>query len=203
MSNLIQLFQDSSSLQGSNASFIEELYERFLEDPESVESSWQKKFKEIQQGASYETPHGPIVERFAQLAIKSPGRLAKLQGFTEESVKKQAAVSRLINHYRVRGHQIANNNPLGKSVQPQADMDPSYYGLSELDMDTLFDTGALVGGVDRLPLRNIIANLKAIYCGSIGSEYMHIADTQIRRWLINRLETTQAKLNLDAEKKHW
>ncbi len=203
MSNLIQLFQDSSSLQGSNASFIEDLYERFLEDPESVEPSWQKKFKEIQQGASYETAHTPIVERFAQLAIKSPGRLAQLQGFTEESVKKQAAVSRLINHYRVRGHQIANNNPLGKSVQPQADMDPSYYGLSELDMDTLFDTGALFGGIDRLPLRNIIANLKAIYCGSIGSEYMHIADTQIRRWLINRLETTQAKLNLDAEKKHW
>ena len=203
MSNLIQLFQDSSSLQGSNASFIEDLYERFLEDPESVEPSWQKKFKEIQQGATYETPHAPIVERFAQLAIKSPGRLAQLQGFTEESVKKQAAVSRLINHYRVRGHQIANNNPLGKNAQPQADMDPSYYSLSELDMDTLFDTGALYGGVDRLPLRNIIANLKAIYCGSIGSEYMHIADTQIRRWLINRLETTQAKLNLDAEKKQW
>ena len=203
MSNLIQLFQDSSSLQGSNASFIEDLYERFLEDPESVELSWQKKFSEIQQDASYETPHSPIVERFAQLAIKSPGRLAQLQGFTEESVKKQAAVSRLINHYRVRGHQIANNNPLGSSTQQQADMDPSYYGLSELDMDTLFDTGALYGGVDRLPLRNIIANLKAIYCGSIGSEYMHIADTKIRRWLINRLETTQAKLNLDAEKKHW
>jgi 2-oxoglutarate dehydrogenase E1 component len=203
MSNLIQLFQDSSSLQGSNASFIEDLYERFLEDPESVELSWQKKFREIQQNAFYETPHGPIVQRFAQLAIKSPGRLAQLQGFTEESVKKQAAVSRLINHYRVRGHQIANNNPLGTSVQPQADMDPSYYGLSELDMDTLFDTGALYGGVDRSPLRNIIANLKAIYCGSIGSEYMHIADTKIRRWLINRLETTQAKLNLDAEKKHW
>jgi len=203
MSNLIQLFQDSSSLQGSNASFIEDLYERFLEDPESVELSWQKKFSEIQQDASYETPHSPIVERFAQLAIKSPGRLAQLQGFTEESVKKQAAVSRLINHYRVRGHQIANNNPLGSSTQQQADMDPSYYGLSELDMDTLFDTGALYGGVDRLPLRNIIANLKAIYCGSIGSEYMHIADTKIRRWLINRLETTQAKLNLDTEKKHW
>ena len=61
MSNLIQLFQDSSSLQGSNASFIEELYERFLEDPESVESSWQKKFKEIQQGASYETPHNLLL----------------------------------------------------------------------------------------------------------------------------------------------
>jgi len=51
-------------------------------------------------GAAYETPHSPVVERFAQLAVKSQGRLAQLQGFTEESVKKQAAVSRLINHYR-------------------------------------------------------------------------------------------------------
>ena len=200
MSNLLELFQESSSFQGSNASFIENLYERFLEDPESVELSWQEKFKELHRGTVYETPHSPVVERFAQLAIKSQGRLAKLQGFTEESVKKQAAVSRLINHYRVRGHQIANSNPLGKSALPPADMDPSYYGLTEPDMETLFDSGALSGGVDRQPLRAILANLKAIYCGSIGSEYMHIVDTQIRRWLINRLETTQAEMILDAKK---
>ncbi|MEI6269913.1 MAG: 2-oxoglutarate dehydrogenase E1 component, partial [Methylococcaceae bacterium] len=178
MSNLLKLFQDSSSFQGSNAGFIENLYERFLEDPESVEPSWQKEFKILQQGSAYETPHSPVVERFAQLAVKSQGRLAQLQGFTEESVKKQAAVSRLINHYRVRGHQIANSNPLGKSSPPPPDMDPAYYGLSDPDMDTLFDTGALFGGIDRLPLRNIIANLADIYCGSIGSEYMHIVDTQ-------------------------
>ena len=154
MSNLLKLFQDSSSLQGSNASFIENLYERFLEDPESVEPSWQKEFNSIHHGAAFETPHSPVVERFAQLAVKSQGRLAQLQGFTEASVKKQAAVSRLINHYRVRGHQIANNNPLGKTSPPPPDMDPAYYGLSEPDMDTLFDTGALYGSVDRLPLRD-------------------------------------------------
>ncbi len=201
MSKLIEVFQDSSSLQGSNATYIESLYERYLDDPESVEISWQKHFKEIQQGLAYETPHSPVVDRFAELATQSHRRLAQLQGFTEESVKKQAAVSRLINHYRVRGHQIANSNPLGKSIQPTSDMDPSYYGLTELDMDTLFDTGAIQGGVDRLTLRNIIDNLRAIYCASIGSEFMHIVDTKIRRWLINRLETSKATVSLNTNQK--
>jgi 2-oxoglutarate dehydrogenase E1 component len=200
MSTLLKIFQDSSALYGSNASFIEDLYERFLENPELIEPSWQHYFKTLHRDTDTETPHGPIVARFAELAIKSPNRLAQLQGFTEESVKKQSAVARLINHYRVRGHQIANNNPLGKTAPPPPDMNPAYYGLSEPDMDTLFDTGALYG-VDRLPLRSIIANLKEIYCGSIGSEYMHIDDTPTRRWLINRLESAKAHLVLDAEKK--
>jgi len=202
MSKLIKLFQDSSSLYGSNASFVENLYEHFLEDPESVDPSWQKQFREIHNGVDYETPHSPVVERFAQLAIKTPNRLAQLQGFTEESVKKQSAVARLINHYRVRGHQIANNNPLGKTTPPPPDMDPGYYGLSEPDMDTLFDTGSLHSD-RRLPLRDIIASLKEIYCGSIGSEYMHIVDTHQRRWLINRMENAKASLKLGAEKKLW
>ena len=201
MSDLLKLFQDSSSFQGSNASFIENLYERFLENPESVELSWQKEFKALQNGSAYETPHSPVVARFAELSVKSQGRLAQLQGFTEESVKKQASVSRLINHYRVRGHQIANCNPLGKSNPRPADMDPAYYGLSVPDMDTLFDTGALFGQVDRLPLRDIIENLKVLYGGSIGYEYMHIVDTQIRRWLISRIESSKNKLVLTAAKK--
>lgn len=201
MSDLLKLFQDSSSFQGSNASFIENLYERFLENPESVELSWQKEFKALQNGSAYEIPHSPVVARFAELSVKSQGRLAQLQGFTEESVKKQASVSRLINHYRVRGHQIANCNPLGKSNPQPADMDPAYYGLSVPDLDTLFDTGALFGQVDRLPLRDIIENLKVLYGGSIGYEYMHIVDTQIRRWLISRIESSKNKLVLTAEKK--
>ena len=81
-------------------------------------------------------------------------------------------------------------------------MDPTYYGLSEPDMDTLFDTGSLYG-VNRLPLRDIIANLKAIYCGSIGSEYMHIVDTQVRRWIINRLESSKSNLEQEPSKKLW
>ncbi|MFI3186586.1 MAG: 2-oxoglutarate dehydrogenase E1 component [Methylococcaceae bacterium] len=201
MSKLLKLFQDSSSFYGSNAHFVENLYERYLEDPDSVEASWQQQFREIHNGADFETPHSPVVERFAQLALQSQGRLAKLQGFTEESVKKQSAVARLINHYRVRGHQIASNNPLGKTLPSPPDMDPAYYGLSEPDMDTLFDTSSLYG-TDRLPLRDIITTLKEIYCGSIGSEYMHIVDTPIRRWIISRLESSKKNLELEPEKKH-
>jgi 2-oxoglutarate dehydrogenase E1 component len=202
MSKLIKLFQDSSSFYGSNASFIEAMYEQFLEDPESVEPSWQEHFKTIHQGVNYETPHSVIVNRFAQLAVKSESRLARLQGFTQESVQKQSAVARLINHYRVRGHQIAHNNPLGKTTTIPTDLDPNYYGLTELDMNTLFDASALYG-VERLPLRDIIASLKEIYCGSIGSEYMHIVDTHIRRWLITRLESSKNNLVIAPEKKRW
>ncbi len=202
MSELLKFFQNSSSFYGSNASYIENLYEHFLEDPESVDASWQKEFRDIHQNTGYETPHSPVVERFAQLAVKMPGRLVQLQGFTEESVKKQSAVARLINHYRVRGHQIAQNNPLGKNGAIPADLEPASYGFSEPDMDTVFDVG-MIYGVDRMSLRHIIASLKTIYCGSIGSEYMHIVDTNIRRWIINRLESSPTNLAINAEKKYW
>ena len=203
MSDLRTFFQNSSSFYGSNASFIEDLYERFLENTESIDPSWQAQFRELHQAADYEIPHSPIVARFTQLAQKSQGRLAKLQGFTEESVKKQSAVARLINHYRVRGHQIARNNPLSQPEIIPPDLNPSYYGLSALDMDTLFDSGTLHTN-QYLPLRDIIANLEDIYCGNIGVEFMHIVDTPMRRWIINRLEAQDAKFvsqTLPTEKK--
>mgnify|MGYP001153686868 CR=1 FL=1 len=140
MSNLLKLFQDTSALYGSNAVYIEDLYEQFLENPESVESSWRDHFTELQKTLSKrDIAHSPVVERFAQLASSSTSRIAELQGFTEESVKKQSAVARLINHYRAHGHQMATNNPLGKIQKKIPDLDPNYYGLSELDLDTLFD----------------------------------------------------------------
>ncbi len=190
MDNLLQQFQESSAFYGSNAAYIEDLYEQFLDNPESVSESWREKFSLIRNGKAYETAHSPIVERFEKLAKTTQGRLAKLQGFTEESVKKQSAVARLINDYRVRGHQIANNNPLGKNNRIPADLELSHYGLAEPDMDTQFDTGNLYG-VNKLPLRKIISILKQIYCESIGSEYMHIVDSETVRWIKNKLEGTK------------
>ncbi|MEN8261047.1 MAG: thiamine pyrophosphate-dependent enzyme, partial [Pseudomonadota bacterium] len=203
MSKLLQLFQTSSAFYGANANFIEELYEKFLEDPNSVEESWRKKFLTIHDGATYDIPHSPIKERFAQLGKISPGRLAALQGISEESIRKQSAVASLINHYRMRGHQQAANNPLGIDTRKSIpDLDPAFYGLVEPDMDTVFDTGTLYG-TERLTLREIIAALKEIYCGSIGTEYMHIIDTEVRRWIKNRLESSHASLDVSPEKKQW
>ncbi len=200
MSNLLKLFRESSSLYGSNASYIEGLYEQYLEDPESVAPSWQQQFAKLHPGKAHDTPHSPIVERFANLAKVTQGRLAKLQGFTEDSVKKQSAVARLINQYRVRGHQRAHNNPLGKPNINIQDLDPAYYGLSEPDMDTLFYTDTMYG-VNQRTLREIIATLQQIYCGSIGTEYMHIVDTDIKRWIKNRLENEHITHNFNADKK--
>jgi 2-oxoglutarate dehydrogenase E1 component len=200
MSNLLKLFQESSALYGNNATFIETLYEQFLDNPDTVPESWRKKFISIQDGASHETAHGPIIDRFEKLATTTQGRLAKLQGFTEESVKKQSAVAQLINHYRVRGHQIADNNPLGNKMEMPTDLEPAYYGLAEPDMDTIFDTDSLYG-VDKLPLRKIIAILKEIYCGSIGSEYMHIMDADTVRWIKNKLEGKRLDSSTHSDEK--
>jgi len=199
--SLVKMFYDTSALYGNNASFVEDLYEQYLENPDSVPESWQKKFSEIRQLNQHDIPHSPIVERFAQLAVSSPGRLAKLQGFTEESVKKQSAVARLINQYRMKGHQIADNNPLGKDIHIPPDLEPAYYGLAEPDMDTLFHTGNLYGK-DRMPLRKIITTLKDIYCGSIGTEYMHIVDTDAKRWIQTKLESSRPGLT-DPGQKRW
>ncbi len=187
MSNLLKLFQDSSALYGSNAVYIEHLYEQYLENPDSVSQSWRAKFDILHNGIKHETAHSPIVDRFEKLASTTVGRLSKLQGFTEESVKKQSSVARLINHFRVRGHQIAANNPLGNIQETPPDLELAYYGLAEPDMDTIFHTGTLYG-VDKLPLKKILSTLKEIYCGSIGTEYMHIVDSEEKRWIKNRLE---------------
>ncbi|MDD2738780.1 MAG: 2-oxoglutarate dehydrogenase E1 component [Methylomonas lenta] len=200
MSNLLKLFEESSALYGGNASYIELLYEQYLNDPNSVASNWRQRFDEIHCNSQDDTPHSIIVERFEKLAISEPGKLAKMQGFTEQSVKKQSAVARLINHYRVKGHQIASNNPLGNTSVVPTDLEPIYYGLTQADMKTVFDTGGLCG-IDRLPLHTIIQTLKEIYCGSIGSEFMHIVDTEPKNWIRKKLEGAKPDYASHPEKR--
>lgn len=198
MSGLLKQFQESSALYGSNAYYIEDLYEQYLENPQSVAESWREKFAAFSAG-TVDTAHSPIVERFATLALVTSGRLARLQVFTEEVVRKQAAVARLINNYRVCGHQIAKNNPLGHSSQMPVELQPAYYGLGEADMDSLFYTPTMYG-VDQLPLHKIIAILKEVYCGSIGTEYMHIVSDEIKRWIKIYLEKPKPKLTADKRR---
>jgi 2-oxoglutarate dehydrogenase E1 component len=200
MSNLRKLFEDTSAYYGGNAHYIEFLYELYLSDPKSVSENWRQHFDDIHCGSTDDTPHSVIVDRFEKLAISEPGKLAKMQGFTEQSVKKQSAVARLINHYRVKGHQIAKNNPLGNTRPTPSDLEPVYYGLTDADMKTVFDTGGLCG-IDRLPLHSIISTLKEIYCGSIGSEFMHIVDAESKNWIRSKLEGAKPDYSSHPEKR--
>ncbi len=183
-------FIESSSIQGANAPYIEAFYEQFLEDPESVDPSWRAYFRLIQdQGAPRETAHSGVVARFERLAREPRRVVAAEAGFDAHAAEKQAGVLRLINYYRVRGHQAAKLDPLGLTPMQQVpDLDPAFHGLGPEDMETVFNTGSLAIDADRLPLKEIIRLIKAVYTDTIGAEYMYLTETEEKRWIQKRLE---------------
>src|SRR5699024_1024758 len=104
------------------------------------------------------------------------------------------------NYYRVRGHQIADLDPLGLfQPEPVPDLDPTFHGLGEADMDTVFNTGSLFTDKSELPLRDIIDICKRVYTGTIGAEYMYITDTRQKRWIQRRLESTVNQPRVESE----
>jgi 2-oxoglutarate dehydrogenase E1 component len=204
--SLLERFQQSSPLYGGNAAFIEDLYERYLRDPESVSAHWRSYFQSLQGQAidgARDIAHGPIRDSFANLARQRPLVVGGGEVMTPAAAEKQAAVLRLINAYRTRGHQAADLDPLKLRDRPPVhDLDPGFHGLNEADMSLEFNTGSFASET-QLPLREILDLLREIYIGTIGSEYQHIVKTEEKRWIQNRLEGQRAKLNLDAEQRRW
>ncbi len=123
-------------------------------------------------------------------------------GQTREETEKQARVLQLIHHYRVRGHLIANLDPLGEGVPYHPELDPAYYGLTIWDLDRKFICGGL-GGRVTATLREILQTLKHTYCEKVGIEYMHIQNPEEKSWLQQRLETEEAHKPLDEDTKQW
>ncbi|MGQ0620398.1 MAG: 2-oxoglutarate dehydrogenase E1 component [Panacagrimonas sp.] len=200
-----QSYIASSSIGGGNAAFVETYYEQFLEDPESVEPSWRAYFRNIQdQSAPREIAHSDVVARFEAIGRdKRPGTvLVSAEGTLDaRAAEKQAAVLRLINYHRVRGHQAARLDPLGLASQEFiSDLDPASQGLGAADMDTVFNTGTLASA-ERLSLREILKLIKAVYTDTIGVEYMYITETTQKRWIQKRLEGAAFKPKLGADRK--
>jgi len=185
-----------------NAAFIDDLYETYLANPAQVTEEWREHFMRLQQEqplSQPEIPHAPIKAAFAQ--IQAPLYKNNLRKGADDATlavfaQKQAAILRLINAHRFRGHQQANLDPLQLQERPYIEeLYPEFYGLTQADRDTVFHTGSLYG-VDKAKLSEIVKRLKTIYCGTIGAEYMHITDTEQKRWIQQRLEGALAKPNL-------
>lgn len=205
MSALIELFHASTALYGGNAAFLEDLYERYLQDPESVDLAWRTRFDAIRREAANEVPHGPVRRNFLQLAQESRGRaLARsTERLEPAAAEKQAAVLRLINSYRFRGHQIADLDPLRLREPPRIpELEPAYYQLEASDLDQVFHTGSLYAP-DRMRLRDIVALVREAYCGTLGAEYMHITDTREKRWIQKRIEGYRARPALEVADRRW
>ncbi len=187
-----------TALFGSNADYIEDLFESYLSDPSSVDPTWKAYFEQYKRQDQHEVPHGPIKASFAKLAQQPRINVASTT-FNEVASEKQAAVLRLISAYRIRGHQAANLCPLNlRERQPVAELSPEFHGLTNADLSTEFNSGTLTS-VPRLKLSQIIDVLQKSYTQHVGTEYMHITNTQERVWLQNRLEHLGSNINFSPE----
>jgi len=207
MSALLDLLRKTSALSGGNAAFIEDIYERYLIDPASVDPAWRKRFERMLQSSANEAPdiaHGPVINNFARLARENrPTSRQSTERLAPAAAAKQGSVLRLINAWRVRGHQHATLDPLNmRELEEVPDLDPDFHRLSEADMDVVFNTGSLFAP-DRMPLREIIALLKEVYGGNVGTEYMHITDTREKRWIQKRVEGYRVKPELSDDDRLW
>lgn len=135
--------------------------------------------------ADLQLPHVPVrweIDRTALVAGRGAAHL--------DAIAKEAGVIQMINAYRVRGHLIADLDPLGAEPSHHHELDPETYGLTIWDLDREFFAGSLgeATGKGQATLREILETVRQTYCGKIGAEYMHIQLPERKRWLQQRME---------------
>ena len=201
--SVMQRMWSSAHLSGGNAAYVEELYELYLHDPNSVSEEWRTYFQKLPTdgGVSTDVSHSTVRDQFVLLA-KNQRRAQPVSAgsISTEHEKKQVEVLRLIQAYRMRGHQASKLDPLGLWVRPmQADLTVHHYGLTDADLDSVFRTGDLNIGKEEATLREIQQALQDTYCGTIGAEFTHIVDSEQRRWFQQRLESVRSRPGFSPE----
>ncbi|QDE40107.1 2-oxoglutarate dehydrogenase E1 component [Luteibacter pinisoli] len=200
--NLIREFSESSQLAGGNADYVEQIYEVWLADAGSVPAEWDAYFKSFKGREAGDVPHSGAIARIeaAQKQRRGNGAATVAAPADNAYAQKQAGVLRLLTAYRSRGHLAAKLDPLGLTTPDvdAPDLGLAFHGLSEADLDTEFDGGSFAGGGQRMTLRALWTKLKAIYTGTVGAEFMYIADHDQRAWIHSRLE--KAAGNPDLQK---
>ncbi|MDU5800259.1 MAG: 2-oxoglutarate dehydrogenase E1 component [Haemophilus parainfluenzae] len=198
----------STALGGANQSYIEELYESYLEDPSSVDESWRATFDALPKITAAEQPHSPVRDYFRRLA-KDASRYSSAISDPDTNAK-QVKVLQLINAYRFRGHLEAKLDPINYyrwKVSSVPELDYRYHGFTEQDLNETFNINHYVYHRDNIKLGDLAKMLKETYCGSIGLEFMHVQDMEQKNWLQSKLEsqlnkplfTKEEKINLLSE----
>lgn len=173
----------------ANADILESSYRAWLDNPESVDATWRAFFQGFTLGTSGNLINGDTGPTAAETPAASlPHSL------------KQSQVHSLIYHYRAIGHHQAHLDPLSDPPAPLLKLQPAEFKLSESDLDEYFDVGHYLNG-GQMKLRDLIASLRETYCNHIGVEYIHIQDTDIRRWLQERIEPTHLRSQFSKSQK--
>lgn len=210
MSSQIELLSNSY-LFGGNAPYVEELYETYLDNPDTVPEEWRTYFDQLQlqqatgldtSPATRDQAHAPIVESFAQRA-RSNAFLQPAKGGDLAVASKQVSVQSLIAAHRSLGARVANLDPLKRHERPSIpELDPAFYGLTEADLDQVYSAATTYfTRADTMSLRDMLSALKDTYCRNIGSEFMYMSDPVAKRWIQKRLESTLGVPSFSTEEK--
>ncbi len=208
--SIMEHFWSSSHISGGNAAYVEELYDTYLHNPNAVSEEWRNYFDQLPRISgvlTQDTPHSVIRAQFEQLGKSRARTLVAASAAGSGSVsaeheRKQVKVLQLISSYRFRGHQKAQLDPLGLMTrEPVPDLELSFHGLTNADLDTQFNTGNLFIGKEEASLREIIEALEKTYCGHVGAEIMHITPLAEKQWLQQRLESVRSNPEFSKEQK--
>lgn len=184
-----QLWQDSYLTSG-NESYLEELYETYLNNPQDVPAEWRNFFETLPQKVpAPDISHAAVRNHFLQLA-KQSGKNYAVGGMDTIHDQLQEKVIELIAAYRRLGHLQASTDPLGmnKGINSPA-LTLAYYGFSEQDLKKKFNVGSYAAlNQPTATLETIHQSLRHVYCHTIGIEYMHINHAEEVNWIQERIE---------------
>lgn len=170
--------------------YIDDLYVRYIQDPSSVSDVWRKYFEEFSLASQSESLYQEPANGSVATAGDAPDALWL--------ARMQERVDQLVREYRVRGHLMAKIDPLGLNRKGPPELDPQSHGLTEEDMRRPF-TSPTIEHANGRTVGDIIEKLRTTYCRSIGAQFMHVDNRNIRDWLQRRMESTENRLALSRE----
>ncbi|WPR71884.1 2-oxoglutarate dehydrogenase E1 component [Flavobacterium sp. NG2] len=187
-----------SFLNAAHTEFFAQLYDQYLENPDSVEPSWRSFFQGFDFGMETYNEENPvqIIREAATTASSGTVDSAKIS----EQLQKEFNVVKLIEGYRTRGHLFTKTNPVRERRTFSPNLDLENFGLSSNDLNTVFDAAKLLG-LQPTTLSQIITHLKAVYCQHIGIEYMYIRKPEIIDWIQRKLNVNDNQPNFSNDQK--
>ena len=225
-----QNFLQTAFLYGGNATYIDDLYARYEQDPGSVDPEWAKLFAGLEEnselveqnarGASWQRPNWPVPMN-GELVSALDGNWAQVESAVGERIRTKAVAKgaevstdevhqatrdsvraiMMIRAYRMRGHLHADLDPLHLAQRPDAEeLHPSHYGFTEADWDRPIFLDNVLG-LEFGTIREILAILERTYCQTLGVEFMHISDPAEKSWIQERIEGPDKEITFTPEGK--
>ena len=183
-----------SFLNAAHTEFFAQLYDQYLENPDSVEPSWRSFFQGFDFGMTTYNDENPVtyIENVASGNVES--------SLISEKLQKEFKVLKLIDGYRSRGHLFTKTNPVRERRATLPTLAIENFGLSSADLNTVFDAAKAIR-IQPCSLQEIIMHLEKIYCQHIGVEYMYIRKPEIVEWIQGKLGVNDNQPNFSSDEK--